>query len=232
MVEHAETVSGVGTGKVVHARLGHTVARVLLVLVVALVARLGRLQGGAEPAGLRHRRDERPHARRALLRRRERLHAHLRPHARRQHGARLAVHARWLLRASSSSRRSRAARRLGLRASEAGLGDWIVPLVVASLAVGVIGLVMQQLFLRWNQGQDLRQALITIAISIIIADQTLAHFGGIADELAPPDVFPESVSLACLRASATRSSASSSLPWPIVVGLAALGDDQAAPGSG
>jgi branched-chain amino acid transport system permease protein len=79
--------------------------------------------------------------------------------------------------------------------SEAGLGDWIIPLVVACLAVGVIGLVMQQVFLRWNQGQDLRQALITIAISIIIADQTLAHFGGIAESLAAPDSFPESVHL-------------------------------------
>ena len=49
--------------------------------------------------------------------------------------------------------------------SEAGVGDWFIPLVVASVAVGVIGLVMQQLFLRWNQGQELRQALITIAIS-------------------------------------------------------------------
>ena len=79
--------------------------------------------------------------------------------------------------------------------SEAGLGDWLIPLVVACLAVGVIGLVMQQLFLRWNQGQELRQALITIAIGIIIADQTLAHFGGIAESLAPPDVFPDSVDL-------------------------------------
>jgi branched-chain amino acid transport system permease protein len=79
--------------------------------------------------------------------------------------------------------------------SEAGVGDWVIPLVVASVAVGVIGLVMQQLFLRWNQGQELRQALITIAISVIIADQALAHFGGIAQELAPPSVFPESVEL-------------------------------------
>ncbi len=79
--------------------------------------------------------------------------------------------------------------------SEASLGEWIIPLVVASLAVAVIGLVMQQVFLRWNQGQDLRQALITIAISIIIADQALAHFGGIAETLAPPDVFPDSVDL-------------------------------------
>lgn len=85
--------------------------------------------------------------------------------------------------------------------SQAGVGDWVIPLVVAALAVGVIGLVMQQLFLRWNQGQELRQALITIAISVIIADQSLAHFGGIAQELAPPDVFPESVQLHVLDVS-------------------------------
>ena len=35
---------------------------------------------------------------------------------------------------------------------------------------------MQQVFLRWNQGQELRQALITIAISVIFADQMIAHF--------------------------------------------------------
>ena len=68
--------------------------------------------------------------------------------------------------------------------SEAGVGDWVIPLVVASLAVGVIGLVMQRLFLRGIRA-GLRQALITIAISVIIADQALAHFGGIAQELAP-----------------------------------------------
>jgi branched-chain amino acid transport system permease protein len=79
--------------------------------------------------------------------------------------------------------------------SEASLAEWIIPLVVACVGVGVIGIVMQQVFLRWNQGQDLRQALITIAISIIIADQALAHFGGIAEEIAAPDVFPESVNL-------------------------------------
>ena len=48
---------------------------------------------------------------------------------------------------------------------------------------------MQQVFLRWNQGQDLRQALITIAIAIILADQMLAHFGGVAEDIAwPSDV--------------------------------------------
>ncbi len=45
---------------------------------------------------------------------------------------------------------------------------------------------MQQVFLRWNQGQELRQALITIAIAIILADQMLAHFGGVAEDIAWP----------------------------------------------
>ena len=41
-------------------------------------------------------------------------------------------------------------------------------------------MLIQQVFLRWNQGQDLRQALITIALSVIFADQMLAAFGGIS----------------------------------------------------
>src|SRR5205823_4574482 len=57
------------------------------------------------------------------------------------------------------------------------------------------GLVTQQVFLRWNQGQDLRQALITIALSIILADQMLAHFGGIAEDIAWPRQLDKFVSL-------------------------------------
>jgi branched-chain amino acid transport system permease protein len=52
---------------------------------------------------------------------------------------------------------------------------------------------MQQVFLRWNQGQDLRQALITIAISVILADQMVAHFGGIAQSIGQPSEWPDSV---------------------------------------
>jgi branched-chain amino acid transport system permease protein len=72
---------------------------------------------------------------------------------------------------------------------------WIVPLLMAVLIIGVIGVALQQLFLRWNQGQDLRQALITIAISVVAADQMLAAYGGIAKDVKAPGSFPESVSL-------------------------------------
>jgi branched-chain amino acid transport system permease protein len=54
--------------------------------------------------------------------------------------------------------------------------EWVAPLLVAAVLVGVFGLIVQQLLLRWNQGQDLRQALITIAVSVIVADQIIAHF--------------------------------------------------------
>ena len=74
----------------------------------------------------------------------------------------------------------------GLSSSQINLTHWIVPAVVGTVLVAAAGLLMQQLLLRWNQGQDLRQALITIAISIILADQMLAHFGGVAEDIAWP----------------------------------------------
>ncbi len=72
---------------------------------------------------------------------------------------------------------------------------WIVPLVAGTVVVGLLGLGLQQLLLRWNQGQDLRQALITIALSVILADQMLAHFGGISQSIQQPTPWPTSVAL-------------------------------------
>jgi branched-chain amino acid transport system permease protein len=72
---------------------------------------------------------------------------------------------------------------------------WIVPLLLATAIIGVIGVLLQQVFLRWNQGQDLRQALITIALSVIFADQMLAAFGGISKDIKTPTDWPTSVHL-------------------------------------
>ena len=57
------------------------------------------------------------------------------------------------------------------------------------------GLRCSRLFLRWNQGQELRQALITIAIAIILADQMLAHFGGVAQDISWPGTLDTFVDL-------------------------------------
>jgi branched-chain amino acid transport system permease protein len=83
----------------------------------------------------------------------------------------------------------------GLNSSQVNLTHWIIPALVGTAIVAAMGLAMQQLFLRWNQGQDLRQALITIAISIILADQMLAHFGGVAEDIAWPRNFDTFVNL-------------------------------------
>jgi branched-chain amino acid transport system permease protein len=83
----------------------------------------------------------------------------------------------------------------GLTSDQVTLRNWVLPALIAAAIVAVAGLLTQQIFLRWNQGQDLRQALITIAISIILADQMLAHFGGIAEDIAWPRQLDKFVNL-------------------------------------
>jgi branched-chain amino acid transport system permease protein len=87
---------------------------------------------------------------------------------------------------------------LGATSSTSVLG-WVVPLVFATVVIGLVGLGIQQVLLRWNQGQDLRQALITIAVSVIIADQLIAHYGGIAESIQQPTNWPQSIVIGSFR---------------------------------
>jgi branched-chain amino acid transport system permease protein len=87
---------------------------------------------------------------------------------------------------------------LSLSGADSGhysLWAWLIPLLLATAIIGIIGVILQQVFLRWNQGQDLRQALITIALSVIFADQMLAAFGGISKDIKTPSDWPTSVLL-------------------------------------
>jgi branched-chain amino acid transport system permease protein len=71
--------------------------------------------------------------------------------------------------------------------TEVNTFEWILPALAAAASIAIIGLVVQQVFLRWNQGKDLQQALITIAISVIVADQVIEHFNeGIASTVTWP----------------------------------------------
>jgi branched-chain amino acid transport system permease protein len=54
-------------------------------------------------------------------------------------------------------------------------------------ASAAFGLLMQVSLLGWMQGQELRQALVTIGVSIIVADQLLAYFGGNSRQFFAPD---------------------------------------------
>lgn len=67
-------------------------------------------------------------------------------------------------------------------------GSWVLSLAGAAAGTAVAGLVMHKVFLSRYQGQDLRQALITIGLSIIIADLLLAGYGGLTYQLEIPEV--------------------------------------------
>jgi branched-chain amino acid transport system permease protein len=83
---------------------------------------------------------------------------------------------------------------VALRATQNGT-PWVLAAILAMVVSGAVGLVIHQLFLRWNQGQDLRQALITIAASLILADQMLAHYGGTPTAIPPPTFLAQSLDL-------------------------------------
>jgi branched-chain amino acid transport system permease protein len=80
--------------------------------------------------------------------------------------------------------------------TQVSLLNWFFILLVAGLVAGLLGLAMQQLLLRWNQGQELRQALITIALSVIVADQVVVHTGGgVAQDMSFPGAVNKFVDL-------------------------------------
>jgi branched-chain amino acid transport system permease protein len=66
-------------------------------------------------------------------------------------------------------------------------GSWVLGVIVGALAMGVLGVLMQQILLRPIQGQDLREALVTIGFSIVVADLLLWHYGGVSYQLTAPD---------------------------------------------
>jgi branched-chain amino acid transport system permease protein len=57
-------------------------------------------------------------------------------------------------------------------------GSWILGFIVAFLGVALLGIVLQIVVFRRMEGQDLRQTMVTIGLSIVFADLMLWVFGG------------------------------------------------------
>src|SRR5882757_266264 len=57
-------------------------------------------------------------------------------------------------------------------------GSWVLSFVAAFLAVALVGVLLQILVFRRMEGQDLRQTMVTIGLSIVFADLMLWVFGG------------------------------------------------------
>lgn len=63
-------------------------------------------------------------------------------------------------------------------AISAWTGSWILSFIVAFLVVALVGVVLQLVVFRRMEGQDLRQTMVTIGLSIVFADLMLWVFGG------------------------------------------------------
>ncbi len=66
-------------------------------------------------------------------------------------------------------------------------GNWFLGGAAAFVALAIVGFLMQVLVFRRMQGQDLRQTLVTIGISIVAADLMLAGWSGTTYQFEPPE---------------------------------------------
>ncbi len=67
-------------------------------------------------------------------------------------------------------------------------GSWILAVAAGFLSMAILGLLFQVCIFRRMEGQDLRQTLVSIGISIILADLMLATWGGTTYQFEIPDV--------------------------------------------
>jgi branched-chain amino acid transport system permease protein len=73
--------------------------------------------------------------------------------------------------------------------------SWYLAVLGAFIGIAIVGAVIQLGLLSWMQGQDMRQALVTIGLSIIGADLMLARFGGLSYQFRPPEMLVGRVDL-------------------------------------
>ncbi|MCX7624156.1 MAG: branched-chain amino acid ABC transporter permease [Thermomicrobium sp.] len=77
-------------------------------------------------------------------------------------------------------------------------GSWVLGAVAALVAAALGGLLLELGLLRRIHGQDLREALVTIGVSIVAADLMLAQWGGFTYDFSPPDAITGGVRLPLL----------------------------------
>jgi branched-chain amino acid transport system permease protein len=75
---------------------------------------------------------------------------------------------------------------IGYEAATAS-GSWFLGVAAGALSMAVAGVLLQVLVFRWMEGQELRQTLVTIGISIVAADLMLAIWTGTTYQFDPPE---------------------------------------------
>lgn len=75
---------------------------------------------------------------------------------------------------------------IGFEFAEAS-GLWLLSFVVVFVVIAAVGVALQYLVFRRMEGEDLRQTLVTIGISIVLADVMLWIWGGQSYQILTPD---------------------------------------------
>jgi branched-chain amino acid transport system permease protein len=66
-------------------------------------------------------------------------------------------------------------------------GSWIAGLVGAAILTAVVGVALHQTLIKRLDGDELRQALVTIGFSIVLGDLMLLRYGGATVQYEPPE---------------------------------------------
>ncbi len=83
---------------------------------------------------------------------------------------------------------------LGFEISEA-TGSWLIAFPAVFVLVGALGLLLQNQVFRRMEGEDLRQTMVTIGLSVVIADVLLWIWGGQSYTILAPDALSGPVEL-------------------------------------
>ncbi len=94
-------------------------------------------------------------------------------------------------------------------------GYWILSFVAAFVVVGALGVLLQLFVFQRMEGQDLRQTLVTIGISIVLADLMLWIWGGNFYQILAPDWLSGPVKLPLITAVKSNGEAVY-LTYPVV----------------
>jgi branched-chain amino acid transport system permease protein len=98
-------------------------------------------------------------------------------------------------------------------------GSFLLSIASGFAAAAIAGLLLQVTIFRFMQGQDLRQTMVTIGLSIVIADLLLWFFGAQVHQLSPPDWLSGPIrNLPVIRAYSSYRLAL--LPLGILIGVA------------
>lgn len=81
----------------------------------------------------------------------------------------------------------------------ASTGNWFLGLAAGGLSVAFAGVLIQSTLLDRIQGQEMRQSLVAIGLSIVIADLLLARYGGLTYQFDPPALLFGSVTLPVVK---------------------------------